>query len=276
MSHSQGTYGVVQGRLIQSPPGQLQWFPQESWESEFFLANALDFSYIELITEEQHNDSNPVWSDEGIAKIKSLVEKNNLILPTLCNDYVISHSLLNDRKAIEQTKKAIDQGQKLGISMLVLPLFKQSEITMGNHKAFVEVLQTLASYAEKRRISLCIETILTGDELLHLFDRMGHSNVKCVFDTGNRIAYGQDIYVDIVKLGDYIEHVHIKDKNADNENVLLGTGLVNFNKVFESLGKIKYKGYYTFETTRGKHPLRTAKLHRDTIEFFRRENSNGV
>ena len=30
--------GIVQGRLIQSPPGELQWFPQDDWEKEFFIA----------------------------------------------------------------------------------------------------------------------------------------------------------------------------------------------------------------------------------------------
>ena len=30
--------GIVQGRLLQSPPDQLQWFPQERWEEEFPLA----------------------------------------------------------------------------------------------------------------------------------------------------------------------------------------------------------------------------------------------
>ena len=52
-------FGIVQGRLTPSPPGCLQWFPQERWENEFSLAGTLGISYIELIAEVQHNPDNP-------------------------------------------------------------------------------------------------------------------------------------------------------------------------------------------------------------------------
>lgn len=270
--NSNNLYGVVQGRLIQSPPGELQWFPQDYWESEFFLASSLGFSYIELIAEEQHNEANPIWSNSGISKIKSLVKRNKLMLPTLCNDYIIPNSLRDSQEVVEQTKQCIDQGEKLGVSKLVLPLFKESEITANNYEGYVDVLRDLAIYAESKNILICLETILTADELLKLFKEILNDNVKCVFDTGNRIAFNHDIYSDIEKLSDYIAHVHIKDKNANNENVILGTGLVDFNRVLESLNKINYSGLYTFETTRGSDPILTAKLHKHMIEFFHQEN----
>ena len=37
----------------------------------------------------------------------------------------------------------------------------------------------------------------------------------------------------------FIEHIHIKDKNMNNENVKLNTGLVNFNKFFKIIKKKK-------------------------------------
>lgn len=81
-------FGMVQGRLIQSPPDELQWFPQEFWESEFFLAPALGIDYIELIAERVHNPENPLWTDDGISQIKNLVKRNGLSLHAFCNDYV--------------------------------------------------------------------------------------------------------------------------------------------------------------------------------------------
>jgi sugar phosphate isomerase/epimerase len=71
-------FGVVQGRLISSPPGQLQWFPQERWEEEFEFARVLGFSYLELIAERQHNPQNPLWSDAGVQRILELNEENGL------------------------------------------------------------------------------------------------------------------------------------------------------------------------------------------------------
>ena len=94
------------------------------------------------------------------------------------------------------------------------------------------------------------------------------SRDKCVFDTGNRVAFGHDIYSDIRLLNDHIQHVHIKDKNDANENVRLGTGKVNFSQVCKSLRDINYQGFFTFETVRGSDPLQTARNNRDFIMSF--------
>ena len=76
-------FGMVQGRLIQSPTGCLQWFPQEKWQEEFNIASDIGVDYIELIAETQHNQNNPIWTDDGINRIKQLVNDNNLTLHAL-------------------------------------------------------------------------------------------------------------------------------------------------------------------------------------------------
>ena len=78
---------------------------------------------------------------------------------------------------------------------------------------------------------ICLETILTGEELLELLSLINLPNVKIVYDIGNRVAFGHNLSSDIRLLGNKIAHVHIKDKNKNNENVLLGTGLVNSDSV---------------------------------------------
>ena len=89
-------FGMVQGRLTQSPPGYLQWFPQDSWQDEFNIASSIGVNYIELIAEVQHNLENPIWTDSGISKIKQLVKDNDLTLHALCNDYLFEHSFLEE------------------------------------------------------------------------------------------------------------------------------------------------------------------------------------
>ena len=121
---------------------------------------------------------------------------------------------------------------------------------------------------------LCLETILNGKDLKFVLNKLKNKNIKVVFDTGNRIAFGHDLYNDIVLLGNNIEHVHIKDKDKKIKNVLLSTGLVDFNLVFKALKKINYQKSYTFETYRGKNPIRTAKFNMELIKFFCSENFN--
>ena len=264
-------YGIVQGRLIQSPKDQLQWFPQNQWEEEFSLASSLGFNFIELIAERQHNENNPIWTDEGIQKIKRLIRKNNLNLNVICNDYIIEHSLLQKKNNFEYNLAFIERAELLGMKKLVLPLFESSELTEKNTNEYEDALIEIADAAKKKHILICLETNLNGKHLLRFLDTLNHKNIKCVFDTGNRIASGHDIYNDIRLLGEEIQHVHIKDKNNQNENVLLGTGKVNFYEVFKALKDIRYKQAYTFETCRGRDPIRTAKYNIDFIDFFIKE-----
>jgi len=264
-------FGIVQGRMIQSPEGCLQWFPQEHWESEFFIASTIGYDYIELIAETLHNENNPVWTDKGIKKILALAERNNLSLHAICNDFIIENKLPGSKSVLEQNRKLISRAKLLGIQKLILPFFKESELTENNFDDYKAPLIEIADVALENNILVCIETILDGRTLLNFLEYADHPNVKCVFDTGNRVAFGHDIYSDILLLGNLIRHIHIKDKNDKNENVLLGTGKVNFKEVFKSIFAIKYSGPYTFETYRGKNPVKTALYNKSFAEFFIQE-----
>ncbi|QWD62354.1 sugar phosphate isomerase/epimerase [Polynucleobacter sp. MWH-UH25E] len=261
-------YGIVQGRLIQAPPGELQWFPQQYWESEFFLASSLGIDYIELIAERQFNPGNPLWTDDGIFKIKELAQRNRLSLHAFCNDYVVEHDLIEDPEVLAQCLLLIERGALLGCEKYILPLFEASEISANNSTKYIYALQVIAEKCAENGMILCLETILNGSELVNLLSKINNSSVGVVFDTGNRVAFGHNLASDIRLLGDQIKHVHIKDKNNKNQNVLLGTGLVNFLEVFEALGDIQYKGPYTLETQRGKNPITTALFNMELVKFF--------
>lgn len=268
LSNIEPRFGIVQGRLIQSPSGQLQWFPQDFWESEFFLAKSLSIDYIELISERFHNPSNPIWTDEGLDKIKKLAEFNNLTLHALCNDYIIENSLSKSTEALSQSLELVERCAKLGCKKFILPLFENSEMNFSNFKEFASPLRKLADHAHKHQLLLCLETIFKAEELMTVLEYLNHPAVGVVYDTGNRVAFGHDLASEIRKLGNRISHVHIKDKNQANENVLLGTGLVDFSKVFKALSDIEYDGPYTFETNRGSNALRTAKYNINFVSFF--------
>lgn len=264
-------FGIVQGRLIQCPPGCLQWFPQDQWRQEFGLAASLGLDYIELIAEVQHNPDNPIWSDAGITEIKSLVSEHGLSLHALCNDYVVEHTLPGDGAVLRQNLDLVTRGAQLGLEKLILPLFDASELTPENMDDYIGPVGEIADAAMASGMTTCLETILTGAELIILLDKLDRPHVKAVYDTGNRVAFGHNLPGDIRLLGDRIAHVHIKDKNPDNANVLLGTGLVNFADVFHAIHDIGYDGPYTFETQRGNEPLRTAAYNMMLTRFFHEE-----
>lgn len=262
-------YGIVQGRLTQSPNGQLQWFPQGQWESEFYIANAIGLKYIELIAERNHNPKNPIWDDAGIEKIKNLSVQNSLECYSICNDYLIDNGILGieQEKVLKQLHLFTDRAVLLNMQLLILPLFEESELNKDNFNDFIPIIKDFAEYVKGKDITICLETILDGKNLSDFIDAVESPNVKCVFDTGNRIAYGHSIYSDIILLGDKVGHVHIKDKNSDDCNVLLGNGLVNFFEVFKALSEIKYSGSHTFETNRGKNPIKTANFNMNFCDY---------
>ena len=57
--------------------------------------------------------------------------------------------------------------------------------------------------------------------------------------TGNRVLISKSLEKEIFNLNKFIGHVHIKDKNKENTNVVLGTGRCKFFRNFQSIKKNK-------------------------------------
>jgi len=266
--------GIVQGRLTQPPDNSLQYFPQDNWREEFPLASSIGLDYIEFFAERIHNPQNPIWSKEGLAEIVELCRVNDLTPHAICNDYVIDNSLTDQDDSIDQTIHLMMNASSIGIKNFILPLMEKSEITKTNFEEFRDPLQKIAREAEKQSILVCLETLLDGPSLVTFLKKLGLSNVRVCFDTGNRAALGQNLEADISLLNQYICHVHIKDKNIHNQNVFLGTGEVNFHTAIKAIQKIGYQGGFTFETFRGRDPLATAQFHNSLVQFYLHELSS--
>ena len=270
-------FGIVQGRLSVPPEGQLQWFPQDSWQDEFSTAERIGIQFIELLTERHFNPDNPFWTEQGRATIKAMNLKTRRWLYSSCADYIIDHSLLDDPmgKTHEHVEKFLQASADLGCKVAVLPLLEQSDLNTSSADSMVPLIQEFARQGAKMGIQICIESVVEGKHLKAFLEQVDEPNVKCVFDTGNRVAVNPNVAQEIRLLGDWIAHVHIKDKSELGKNVLLGTGLVNFAEVFRALREISYEGPLVFETTRGANPAQTAVFHMATCNFFSHEASYG-
>ena len=266
-------FGIVQGRLTKSPPGELQWFPGPKWVEEFDLASGIDISFIEVIAEREENSSNPLWSIKGREEIKRLSEASDIKLYSTCTDFIINHGLLGSDAVptMKNVFKFLDATSKLSCKYSVFPFLEESNIDSDNFKDYINPIREIANHAQGLGITILLETLLIAKDLKLILESVDRENVACVFDTGNRAVQREDVGSEILLLNSWIKHVHIKDKNREGENVLLGTGLVNFSDIFSSLKKINYSGPYVFETTRGKDPIETAKFHMQLCKFFESE-----
>ena len=83
------------------------------------------------------------------------------------------------------------------------------------------------------------------------------SNVAIVYDVGNTSYCGHNVEAEWLLL--YERSTHIKDKDHFGENTLLGSSIINFDKIFKSYLQIEYKGMFILETCRANSGLLTAK-----------------
>jgi len=130
-------------------------------------------------------------------------------------------------------------------------------IIKKNLKDFVPRLQHISNKLEYKKIKLALETDLDPKSISKLLKQINSTNVFIVYDTGNRLKKKKSQYNEIIKLKKYICHFHLKDKNFKGENVVLGSGKVDFESIFKAVKSNKYRGKYTFETNRGKEPKKT-------------------
>lgn len=264
------SYGIVQGRLSIPPNDELQWFPQNCWEKEFVTAKRLGFDFIEVLTERSFNPDNPFWSVKGRQKIKQISRDSGLKIYSSCADYIIDHSIFEDNEHIvkDHLINFLKASADLGCKVVVLPFLEESDLNLKSFPKLVPILKDVASQVSDLELTICIESLLDGSNLKSFLEQVNEPKVKCVFDTGNRIIQKRDLAPEILTLQNWIGHVHIKDKLENGDNVILGTGNVNFNEVFIALKEIDYKGPFVFETTRGKSPQETSKYQIMLCEFF--------
>jgi len=263
-------FGIIQGRLSKSENDELQCFPKE-WKAEFLDAKNLGIGFIELLSERDFNSSNPIWSNSGREQILFEAQKNNLEIYSSCTDYVIANSILNNETG-KHVHLFIDASYKLGCKLVIFPLFGKSDFNYKNSQELIEILRYFGNYCAKKNITLGIESPRTTQELIFLIDKVNLQNVRCVFDTGNRAVFALDVADEIRELSELICHVHIKDKNHKDENVALGTGLINFKKIFDAFAEINYQGPFVFESVRGKNPYTTAEFNLNFSNYFFNES----
>ena len=265
--------GMMQGRLSDSPDGILDWFPENCWEAEFNTASKLGYGYIELIAEKKHNPDNPIWTGSGMDMMRQVANATQSKLSFLCNNYIIENAILKE-DALVQLERIFRNCHLLGIQHVILPFLEASEIKLKEMKVYSAVLKRHADFAWELGINIHIETNLHGNDLLEFVSLVNAENVFILIDTGNYNLYQFDIFRDIDLFGNLIGHVHIKDRDTNGNNVLMGTGNVDFLKILTALHNISYRGKFTFETNRGLNAVNTAKHNISFFDFLYHEASS--
>ncbi len=266
--------GIMQGRLSPSLLGKQQYFPSETWETEYGLAAELGFDSIEWLVDLKSFDNNPIFEKTGIKRIKALQSRFDVSNLTVCADILKEKSFItNNSKFSNSTvhilEKLIIASIEIGAKCLIVPLIEQNSLkTLKTHvqpDQWSKALEPILDVAKKQNFKLAIESDLPSGELKNWIDSISLPSVGVNFDMGNSVALGYSIEDEILQLGSSIYGVHVKDRKVGGPNVSLGQGDVNFELALKSLKKVAYSGPLILETFRDRSYMSYAS---DNMRFL--------
>lgn len=254
--------GIMQGRLTNSSQNfDLDWFPFESWEKEFYAAAQLGYDNIELVLDKHCDARNPLLNNNSLEKLKYISSESKVKTVSCCINSIISQGIAN-KNEIRKIKDILRKSEYLGINKIVLPLFDVSEPSRENLARLIKVISEIAIEADELRILVLIESNMVRHEAERFFEYLKFKrNIGMVYDLGNMTHCGYDVAGDIDYFKDLIKLVHIKDKDKNGCNVRLGTGGVDFTYFLRKLVNNKYTFGYTLETARGVDALAEAEIN---------------
>ncbi len=248
---------IMQGRLVPPTENRIQCFPRIRWRDEFALASAAGLAAIEWIYDLHGMDVNPLASDEGVARMKTLSAENGVMIRSLCADYFMDRPLLRASPGelearLETLLWLLRRCAMLAMNRVVLPFVDASRIdSMAECEDVTALLQRVLPVVEETGVELHLETSLAPSRFADMLARLPHPMVKVNYDSGNSASLGYDPRDEFAAYGERVGSVHIKDRVHGGGTVPLGSGDTDFDALFECLGRVGYEGDFVLQVARG-------------------------
>jgi hexulose-6-phosphate isomerase len=249
--------GIMQGRLVPPTEDRIQCFPRQNWADEFTLGVQAGIDCIEWIYDLYGADVNPIATDAGIAKIKTLIQKTGVQVLSICADYFMECPLVR-ASAGELAERLVifdwllGRGHMLGVNRMVVPFVDASRIdTDEAFEGVVSTLQRILPVAERTNIEIHLETSLPPARFASLLERLPHPLLKANYDSGNSSSLGYQPREEFAAYGKRVGSVHVKDRVLGGGTVPLGTGDADFQALVESLKTVGYAGDFILQVARG-------------------------
>jgi len=146
-------------------------------------------------------------------------------------------------------------------------------------KLFIETSETLCEYAVKRNVTMIIEPvnryeinfINNLDEGVELLRKIKADNIGLMPDVFHMNIEDDKIGKSLVRNSNYVKYVHF----ADSNRLAPGNGHIDFDEIFNALGKINFDGWASIEILPKPNPdtaaLQAAEYILPRIEKCNRE-----
>jgi L-ribulose-5-phosphate 3-epimerase len=205
------------------------------------------YRYVELTAVPGWTEHVDLDGDPG--EVRRLLDEYSLAPVSLS-----AHSDLTTREGLEHGIKGVRWAAAFGISIV--------NTAVGGHQsadesepAFLANVGELADAAEANGVVVALEIhgdiMASSDVTIPLLEKIGRDSIKVNYDTANVEFYsGQKAVDDLPKITPYLAHVHLKDTTGGKGNwnfPAIGTGTVDFGRVFEILDEAGYEGPLSVE-----------------------------
>jgi len=249
--------GIMQGRVLPERLDRLQVFSVSQWKEEIGRIQTLGFDCIELLYDKKRMLEKLLRTD-GYAHslaIRNAHAGDVFSARSICMDYLATLSILNPETqhlffhTVRNVLKVLNSNSS--IRVLVVPLLEAGSIETNEDllRALDWISETgLDEIAVEHNIVLALEMNLPAGQIVDVFAGHSLSNIGICYDLGNARATGMKPEEEIIILNGLIVHVHIKDRQVNGPNVMLGQGDVNFDACFCALDRIGYEGQMILET----------------------------
>ncbi|MDX2152104.1 MAG: sugar phosphate isomerase/epimerase family protein [Bryobacteraceae bacterium] len=201
---------------------------------------------VELnIGREPVNDRLALDDADKQAQYLDAAKRHGVAIAGVVLDILHRNYLKNDKLAERWIAEGIPIAQKLGATVLLLPMFGNGALNTEDEMNYVaDVLKNLAPAAEKARLTLGLENTISAADNVRIMERAGSPALKVYYDVGNSTNRGFDILREIRWLGkDRICQMHLKDNPY-----YLGEGRINFPAVIRAMKEIGYDRWANLET----------------------------
>ena len=235
----------------------------------------------------------PQFSEEQAKKIKNLISDLNIgvsnlnafTLYAIGNVYHPSWIEADNKLREIRVKHTVDciyLARKLGAKNLSTepggPINRQNTPLESSAlmKIFADGLKKVKHIAEENSVKILVEPepsllIENSQQFIQLMKITCSDYIKLNFDIGHFYCVKEDPSETILKLIDYIEHFHLSDisSNRVHYHLIPGIGSIDFEKIFDTIKKIGYKGFVTVELYPYQdNPIEVAKQAYNFLKVF--------
>lgn len=206
----------------------------------------------------------PEFNKTNLPASLRLIKDNDLKIINLGSSANLHFAQEDKRKSnLNDAKRFIDLAEQLECPFVRvfpddLPPDQTVEQTLD---LIISGLITLGEYAKGSNVSILLEShgkVVYKDMLLKIMAGANHPKVGLIWDFFNMWVVTKESPKEVFDtLGKYIKHVHLKDANLLNGKpvyCLIGQGVAPLKEAMDSLKRVNYKGYYSFEWEKKWHP----------------------